>query len=368
MIPYGRQSVSAEDIAAVIEVLRGDWLTQGPSVERFESAIADYVGADFAVAYSSGTAALHGALWAAGIAENDVVATSALTFMASANCIRYVGGTPLLVDINPTTLSIDLQKVPKGLKGLVAVHYAGLPLDLKQLSGEARPSVIIEDAAHALGALTPYGPVGNCAHSDLCCFSFHPVKPITTAEGGLVTTNNSDLAARLRRFRTHGIVPTPDIAPWAYSISEVGFNYRLTDLQAALGLSQVRQLEDFIVERNQIASLYSHLLGELEIVLPPVANDGFRHGYHLYVVRTRRRNELYAALHSAGIRAQVHYVPVHHHPVSKDCLIPEGGLPCTDHAYSEVLSLPIFPGLEREQIQRVTEVVQSVVSVSKSGL
>src|SRR4051812_33898136 len=240
MIPYGRQSVDALDVAAVGDVLRGDWLTQGPTVDRFEHAVADRVQSRHAVAFSSGTAALHGAAFAADWGTGDVVTTSPLTFMASANCVRYVGAMPALVDIDPTTWNLDLNLVPSGRAGLVPVHYAGLPVDLASWRRDAE--VVVEDAAHALGASTPDGPVGNCARSHMCCFSLHPVKPITTAEGGLVTTNDDELAERLRRFRSHGIVKRPERGGWYYEISEVGYNYRLTDVQAALGLSQLDKL------------------------------------------------------------------------------------------------------------------------------
>ena len=224
MIPYGRQSVDEDDIAAVVDVLRGDWLTQGPSIERFEEAVAQYVGAKFAVAYSSGTSALHGAAAAAGLGPGDVVATSPLTFMASANAARFVGAQPMLVDIFKHTWNINMSAVPQEVRAVIPVHYAGLPVDLSRTKSNRQ--IIIEDAAHALGALTPDGPVGNCAHSDMCCFSFHPVKPITTGEGGMVTTNDPDLAERLRQFRSHGIVRKPEQGAWHYEISSLGYNYR----------------------------------------------------------------------------------------------------------------------------------------------
>ena len=205
MIPYGRQNVESSDIEAVLSVLQGDWLTQGPAVEAFEDGLRRVTGARHAVAFANGTAALHGAAAAAGLGPGDVVATSPLTFSASAACARYVGARPTLVDIDSATLTLDVRAVPPGLDGLVAVHYAGLPVDLAALAH--RPRVVIEDACHALGARTPDGPVGNCAHSDLACFSFHPVKPITSAEGGAVTTNDPALADALRRFRSHGTVP-----------------------------------------------------------------------------------------------------------------------------------------------------------------
>jgi perosamine synthetase len=369
MIPYGRQSVSEADIDAVIAVLRGDWLTQGPTIERFESAVAERVGAKFAVAYSSGTSALHGATWAAGLGPGDVVATSPLTFMASANCARYVGATPALVDIDPVTWNMDVSKIPAGLSGLVAVHYAGLPMDLGAIPASVRPRVVIEDAAHALGAEAPEGPVGNCHYSDMTCFSFHPVKPITTGEGGMVTTNNSELADRLRRFRSHGIVRKPERGEWFYEISDVGFNYRMTDLQAALGLSQLDKLESFIIRRNEIASVYRDSLKELAVCLPAEAPAGFRHAYHLFPVLVRDRDRVFAELRNNQVGVQVHYVPVHHHPVSVDVSIPQEGLPVCDWVFSRVFSLPIFPSLQMQSLTRVISLLVGLLEkrVGDSG-
>lgn len=342
-IPYGRQSVDETDIASVISVLRGDWLTQGPSIEPFERAVADYVGARHAVAFSNGTAALHGATAAAGLGPGDVVVTSPLTFMASANCARYVGATPALVDISSDTWNIDLDLVPETTDAIVAVHYAGLPVDLASMS--RRPRVVIEDAAHALGALTPDGPVGNCAHSDMCCFSFHPVKPITTAEGGMVTTNDDDLANRLRRFRSHGIVRKPEHGGWYYEISDVGYNYRLTDMQAALGTSQMSRLETFMARRNEIADRYRSAMADVPCHLPPAATAGSRHGYHLFPIAVDDRARVFQQLSEAGIGVQVHYVPVHHHPVSNDIGLAPGDLPVCDELYERLISLPMHPSL-----------------------
>ncbi|MGZ4793251.1 MAG: UDP-4-amino-4,6-dideoxy-N-acetyl-beta-L-altrosamine transaminase [Ilumatobacteraceae bacterium] len=352
-IPYGRQAVDEADIAAVVEVLRGDWLTQGPTIERFEAAVAEYVGARHAVAYSSGTSALHGATAAAGLGPGDVVVTSPLTFMASANCARYVGATPALVDIDPSTWNLDLAQVDEDAAAVVVVHYAGLPVDLRRFPN--RPAVVIEDAAHALGARTPDGPVGNCAHSDMCCFSFHPVKPITTAEGGMVTTNDDGLAERLRRFRTHGIVRMPERGGWYYEISDIGFNYRMTDVQAALGLSQMAKLDRFIERRNEIAVRYRELLAGSAIGLPPAAPPGFRHGYHLFAVQVAERRRVFDGLRDAGIGVQVHYVPIHHHPVSADIGAKPGDLPVCDAVYEQLISLPMHPGLSDSEQTLVVE-------------
>lgn len=358
MIPYGRQSIDDDDIEAVVEVLRSDWLTQGPAVERFEAAFAERVGARHAVAYSSGTAALHGAAAAAGFGEGDVVVTSPLSFMASANCVRYVGARPGLVDIDPETWNLDLTRVPADATGVIPVHYAGLPVRLESWRPAGTP-IVIEDAAHALGASTPSGPVGNCAHSSMVCFSLHPVKPITSGEGGVVTTNDDELAERLRRFRSHGIVRRPERGGWVYEISDVGYNYRLTDIQAALGWSQLRRLDRFIERRNEIAARYRELLADLPVGLPPSPPQGYRHGYHLFAVRVPDRAAVYERLRAAGIATQVHYVPIHHHPVSAD--IRHDGLPVCDAIYEELLSLPMFPALTDDDVEYVAAQLQMSV-------
>ncbi len=316
VIPYGRQSVDDDDIAAVIAALRGDCLTQGPVLEAFENAVAERVDARHAVAYANGTAALHGACAAAGLGPGDLAATSPLSFIASANCARYMGADVTFVDIDPHTLNLDVAAVPDGLDALIPVHFTGLPVDLAAVVN--RPRIVIEDAAHALGAWTPDGPVGNGAHSDMTCFSFHPVKPVTTGEGGMVTTNDDELAARLRRFRSHGTEKRPEQGGWFYEVNEVGMNYRLTDIQAALGLSQMAKLDRFIARRQELAARYDELLADFPITLPPKAPAGFGHGYHLYAIRVEHRRAVYESLHADGIAVQVHYVPIHHHPVYHD--------------------------------------------------
>ncbi len=358
-IPYGRQSVSQEDIDAVVAVLKGDWLTQGPAVEAFERAVADYCQVEHAVAFNSGTATLHGAAEAGGVGPSSLLVTSPLTFMASANAGRYLGATVELVDIKRETLNMDLTAVPSEADAVVAVHYAGLPVDLADLPN--RPSLIIEDAAHALGAFTPEGPVGNCAKSDACSFSFHPVKPITTAEGGIVTTNNADLAKRMRTFRTHGIEPKPDQGGWNYEIRREGFNYRLSDVHAALGISQLSKLDRFIERRNEIAERYRVELADLPIVLPPAAPKGTRHGYHLFAVQVQDRARVFSAMRDAGIWVQVHYVPIHHHPVSIDIKQTASDLPNCEAVYRGLISLPIFPELSDTDQTTVIETLKRLV-------
>lgn len=356
MIPYGRQSIDEDDVAAVVDVLEGDWLTQGPHIDDFEAALCTVTGARHAVAFTSGTAALHAAAAVAALGPGSTVATSALSFVASANCARYVGAEIDFIDIDATTLNLDPTAVPD-VDALVAVHYAGLPVDLTRLS--TRPRVVIEDAAHALGAITPDGPVGNCARSDMCCFSFHPVKTVTTGEGGAVTTNDDDLDHRLRRFRNHGIEPRPDIAAWYYEVVDTGFNFRMTDMQAALGSSQLRRLETFVARRNEIADRYRRLLSDLPVELPPAAPPGTRHAYHLFPVRVANRRQVFEGLRAAGIRAQVHYVPIHHHPVIRSHR--SWTLPETDRAYDRLISIPCYPALADHEQDRVVSVLRDLL-------
>lgn len=359
-LPYGRQTIDQADLDAVLAVLQGDWLTQGPAVDRFEAALCEVTEARYAVAFTSGTAALHGAAAAAGLGPGQVLATSPLTFSASAACARYVGATPTLIDIDPATLNLDVAKVPAGLDALVAVHYAGLPVDLSKLAH--RPRIVIEDACHALGGATPDGPVGNCARSDMACFSFHPVKPITTAEGGAVTTNDPDLADALRRFRNHGIVRLPEVDPWYYEVRSVGLNYRLTDLQAALGSSQLAKLPELIARRNEIAERYRAGLAGLPVVLPPAAPAGWYHGYHLFAVQVAERRRVFDGLHAAGIKVQVHYVPIHHHPIYADLGFGPADLPNTEQVYAGLISIPMFPTLTDDDVDRVIATLGELVT------
>jgi dTDP-4-amino-4,6-dideoxygalactose transaminase len=351
-IPYGRQTIDDDDIAAVVNVLRSDWLTQGPAIERFEAAVCAATEAACAVAFASGTVALHAALWATGVGKGDLVLTSPLSFVASASCALWVDAQPGFVDIDPKTLNIDLGGIPR-CDALIPVHYAGLPVDLASLVN--RPRVIIEDAAHALGAYTPDGPVGNCARSDACVFSFHPVKTVTTGEGGAVTTNSPEIAARLRRFRSHGMVPVSDQGGWYYEIAELAPNARITDLQCALGASQLRRLEQFVTRRNELAANYQELLVGLDVEIAPAAPEGSRHAYHLFPVRVPRRRAVYDAMRAAGIGVQVHYVPIYRHPLFAPLGAAPSDYPETERAYEGLLSLPMYPSLTDADQHRVVE-------------
>lgn len=377
-LPYGHQSIDESDVAAVVEVLRGDWLTQGPVVDEFEAALVARTGARHAIAFNSGTAALHAACAAAQLGEGDEVLTSPLSFAASANCARYVGAMPGFVDIDPSTLEAPAESFVAGAtektRGVVPVHYAGLPIDLAALQPlRDRGVVVIEDAAHAIGAIGPHGPVGNCATSDMACFSFHPVKTITTGEGGAVTTNDDELAHRLRVFRTHGIerrapANDPEAGGWYYEIDELGMNFRITDLQCALGLSQLRRLDAFLERRNEIAALYRKLFEYTSVELAATAPDGQLHAYHLVVALLPAevsRLNVYDQMRAAGIGVQVHYVPIYWHPYYARLGFERGLCPETERAYARCLSLPEFPGLEDADVERV--VTTMLDAVERSG-
>lgn len=364
MIPYGRQSIDEDDIEAVVAVLRGDMITQGPAIEEFEASLCASTGAAHAVAFSNGTAALHGAVAAAGIGTGDLLVTTPLTFVASANCGKFVGASTGFVDIEPETLNLNPTRIPRNADALVAVHFAGLPVELERLN--RRPRVVIEDAAHALGATTPDGPVGNCAHSDMTTFSFHPVKPITTGEGGAVTTNDAELAERLRRFRSHGVMRDPAGPAWIYDVVELGYNYRLTDLQAALGRSQLTKLDRFIDARNAQAATYADRLAGLDIELAPEPRGSGRHGRHLYPIRVGGRDRVAADLRDRGIGVQLHYVPVHLHSLYRADGWKRGDFPLAEHAADRLLSLPIHPSLKHDELENVLVEIGAAVAATSA--
>ncbi len=377
-IPYGRQTIDDEDVQAVVEVLRSDRLTQGPIVAAFEEDFARACDAPYAVAFSSGTAALHGAALAAGLGPGDEFVTSAMTFAASANCGAYVGARPRFADIDAATWNVGAASVAAVLaertRAVIPVHYAGLPAPVREIrEAVGGDMVVIEDASHAVGAVADGERVGACLHSDMSVFSFHPVKTITSGEGGMVTTRNHAFADRLRLFRSHGLTKDPTRLEhaeggWHQEQQELGFNYRLTDVHSALGRSQLRKLEAFIARRNEIADTYRDLLGEIEgLELPPAAQAGSRHAYHLFVVRCVRgaetRRRLYDGLHERGILAQVHYMPVYLHPWYRRTFgYREGLCPEAERLYEGCLSLPCFPALAEDEQRIVVESVAEILS------
>jgi UDP-4-amino-4,6-dideoxy-N-acetyl-beta-L-altrosamine transaminase len=373
MIPYGRQDISQSDIDAVVAVLRSDFLTQGPTMPRFEEAVAQYCGAQHAVSVNSATSALHIACLALDLGPGDWLWTSPNTFVASANCALYCGAKVDFVDIDPRSYNMSVERLKEKLiqaekegrlpKIVMPVHFAGQPCDMQAIHALSQQYCfkIIEDASHALGARSTTEKIGATTHSNMCVFSFHPVKPLTTGEGGMVTTNDPELAERLQRFRSHGIVRDEDPNTWLYNATELGYNYRMTDIQAALGSSQLNRLDSFIEERNEIADRYRDYLKDLPIIHPPAAPSGALHGYHLFAIRVAERARVFRELREAGIGVQVHYVPVHHHDVSADIQLPDAGLPVCEAVYDGLISIPIYPGLTREdQLTVVRELTKAV--------
>jgi len=374
MLPYGRQFVDESDIQAVTEVLRGDWLTNGPTVARFEEAFAAQVGARFAVALSSGTAALHGAVTVAGLGPGDEVILSPLTFLASANCLLYCGAVPVFADIDPATLNLDPERVEAAFssrtKAILPVHFAGLPcpMDRLQSLARARGLRVIEDAAHALGAEWRGRRIG--AISDLTTFSFHPVKHITTGEGGMVTTNEPRLAEALRRFRNHGIERQVRDRPgtWRQDMVDFGFNYRLTDIQSALGLSQLRRLDAGLARREAVAAQYQAAFEAMPELLPAPTQPGTRHAWHIYPLRLRAerlradRETVFRALRAENIGVSVHYLPVHLHPYYRERFNTVRGMcPAAEDAADRLLTLPLFPQMTAGDVEDVIAAVRKVV-------
>jgi len=368
-IPYGRQVIEDDDVAAVVEVLRSDWLTTGPLVGRFEAAFSDFVGAAHAVAASSGTAALHLAMLAAGIGPGDEVIVPALTFAASANCARYVGATVRFADVRADTLTVDVDHVRALItprtRALVAVDYAGLPAELDELAALARQHglLLVEDACHAPGAEYRGRRVGSIA--DLTAFSFHPVKHLTTAEGGMVSANDAALAARLRSLRNHGISTDhrqrEQAGTWEYDMAELGYNYRLNDVQCALGLAQLKRLPQTLARRRALAARYQERLGQQPQLRLPVEPQGRRHAWHLYAVRVNgadpaaARRRIFTQLRAAGIGVNVHYLPVYLHSYYRRLGYQPGLCPVAEHAYAGLLSLPMWHGLTEAAQDRVVD-------------
>jgi perosamine synthetase len=380
-LPYGRHEIDEDDIAAVAAVLRSDWLTGGPLVGEFERAFAAKTGAADAVAVNSGTAALHAAMFALGIGPGDEVIVPPMTFAASANAVLYQGGTPVFADIDPSTLLIDPAaadaRVTPRTKAIVAVDYAGQPCAYEPLRAVARRHglKIVADACHALGARDNGRPAGALA--DLSAFSLHPVKHVTTGEGGMLTTDDPEFADRARRFRNHGITVDERQrrvqASWKYDIVELGYNYRLSDMQCALGLSQLRKLDERIARRQAIAEKYRTAFASLPEVKPLAVRPGVFHAYHLFVVRLDLarlacdRATIFGALRSEGIGVNVHYIPVHLQPLYRTRLGTGPGLcPAAEAAYEDILTLPMFPAMTAGDVDDVVEAVTKVIEAFRA--
>jgi UDP-4-amino-4,6-dideoxy-N-acetyl-beta-L-altrosamine transaminase len=375
-IPYGRQEITAEDVAAVTEALNSDWLTQGPAVPRFEHAVAAYCGVGHGVAVNSATSALHIACLALGLQKGDWLWTSPNTFVASANCGLYCGAQVDFVDIDPCTLNMSATALARKLavakaagrlpKIVIPVHFAGQSADMEPIAGLAREYGfrLVEDASHAIGGRYRDQPVGSCRYSDITVFSFHPVKIVTTAEGGMAVTNDADLAERMRMLRGHGItrepsqMAGPSQGPWYYEQVALGFNYRMTDILAALGCSQINRLDAYVARRHEIAAIYDEALRLLPVEIPS-RQTGARSALHLYVVRLRldelgvSRHDVFLSMRARGIGVNVHYIPVHLQPHYARMGFRPNDFPEAERYYAEAISLPIFPALTGDQQRTV---------------
>ena len=372
MIPYGHQDISEEDIEAVVEVLRSDYLTQGPAVPVFEQVICDYTEAKYGVAVNSGTSALHIACLALGLGKGDWLWTTPITFVASANCGLYCGAKVDFVDIDPITWNLSAEKLEEKLKEaeregklpkvVVAVHLCGLSCDMEKISNLSKQYgfSIIEDASHALGGQYQEKNIGNGQYSDISTFSFHPIKNITTGEGGMAVTNNPELAEKMRRLRSHGITSDPALMThskdglWYYQQIELGFNYRMSDLHAALGISQLKRLDEFIANRRSIAKRYDQALSGLSLQLPSKSktnSEDSSSAYHLYIIRLQNsqgksdRKILLEALRDKDVQAHVHYIPLHTQPYYQQFGFKEGDFPEAENYYSEAMTLPIYSAM-----------------------
>ena len=384
-IPYGRQDISESDIQAVVDVLRSDFLTQGPVVPAFEDAIAKYTGAQYAVAVNSATSALHIACLALGVGKGDIVWTSPITFVASANCALYCGATVDFVDIDPFSYNISVNRLEEKLvfakkigklpKVLIPVHFCGQPCDMLAIHNLSQQYdfKIIEDASHAIGGKYKGEPVGNCHYSHIAVFSFHPVKIITTAEGGMAMTNDMRLAKRLQLFRSHGITRDENDmtnfshGPWYYQQIDLGYNYRMTDLQAALGLTQMCRLDEFVSYRHILANRYNQLLFGLPVTIPWQSSDGYS-SLHLYVIRLKLgeidvgHRDVFETLRNVGIGVNLHYIPVYRQPYYEKLGFKAGYCPEADRYYAEAISLPMYFGLTIQQHDKVISALTSAIS------
>jgi perosamine synthetase len=380
LLPYGHQSIDEADIQAVVEVLRSDWLTTGPKVGEFEEAFAQRVGAKYAVSFSSGTAALHAAAFAAGLKAGDEAVTTPMTFAATANCVLYVGATPRFADVSADTLNIDPAEIEKRIssntRAILCVDYAGHPADLAAILEIARRrgQVVIEDSCHALGAEYQKRRVGNIA--DMTVFSFHPVKHITTGEGGMVTTNDSKFDETLRRFRNHGISSDARqrhaTGQWYYEMVLLGFNYRLPDIVCALGIEQLKKLDANLARRREIAQRYTTAFADISGVISPTVRDEVNPAWHLYPIRlqleklTTDRTEIFRALRAENIGVNVHYIPVHLHPYYRKKFGFHGGeFPVAEDAYNRLISLPMFHSMTDQDADDVIQAVNKVVEHSR---
>lgn len=383
-IPYGKQNINQQDIDAVIRVLQSDFLTQGPQVPLFEKTVAEYVGAEYALAVNSATSALHIACLALGLQKGDVLWTSPITFVASANCALYCGADVDFVDIDPQTYNLSVDALQKKLvqaklenklpKIVIPVHLCGQPCDMAKIYALSQEYgfKIIEDASHAIGGKYHDVYVGAGQYSDITIFSFHPVKIVTTAEGGMALTNDAQLAQKMDLLRSHGVTRNQDLmskepeGPWYYQQVDLGFNYRMTELQAALGVSQMHRLEQFVAKRHDIAKVYNKILQDLPVVLPYQLPETYS-GLHLYVIRlkldeiSKTRKEVFELLREKGIGVNVHYIPVHTQPYYENLGFKQGDFPEAESYYASAISLPMYPDLTQTQIDYIYQTLKEIL-------
>ena len=377
-LPYGKQTIDQDDIDAVVETLHNDFLTTGPKIAEFERSLAEIVGAQESVVVGNGTQALHLACMAAGLGPGDFAVVPTLTFLATANAVRYCGADVLFCDVDPQTGIMDIHALEslltshsdKSIKAVLPVHLGGQLADLQSIRklSDRYNFKIIADSCHALGSTKEDYVAGSCKHEDMSAFSFHPVKTIAMGEGGAITLNDSELAQNLRKIRSHGMNPKPEAGIWAYDMNELGYNYRITDIQCALGISQLKKLDKFIEKRRKLAELYDEILGEFSsAVLPPHRIEDQNPAWHLYALRIdfdalgMSRDSVMRALRDLGVGTQVHYIPVHTQPYYKE-LYGEQTLNGAEHYYERTLSLPLFPAMEEEDVQRVALQLRTVIS------
>ncbi|MCK8489022.1 UDP-4-amino-4,6-dideoxy-N-acetyl-beta-L-altrosamine transaminase [Paenibacillus sp. MBLB2552] len=375
MLPYGQQWLDEQDIEAVVKVLRGDFITQGPAIEAFETKVASYVGAKYALAFANGTAALHAACFAAGIGEGDQVITTPITFLASSNCVLYQGGTPVFADIDMETYNIDPAqielKITNKTKAIIAVDFTGQPVEIDRISMLARDRglVLIQDAAHSLGASYAGRKIGSRA--DMTMFSFHPVKHVTTGEGGMIVTDNEDYYRKLLLFRNHGMTRNPEEllkndGPWYYEMQELGYNYRMTDMQAALGISQMDKLDSFVSRRRDIAARYNEAFSKLEGLVIPKQLPLAESSWHLYVLRWDLqhfevdRKTIFNELRSMNIGVHVHYIPVYLQPYYQNLGYRGGLCPNAETYYQTSITLPMFPKMTDQDVEQVIDSIERV--------
>ncbi|OLN24031.1 UDP-4-amino-4,6-dideoxy-N-acetyl-beta-L-altrosamine transaminase [Domibacillus antri] len=375
-LPYGRQWIEEQDIEAVIQVLKSDYLTTGPAIINFERKVAEYVGTEYAVAFANGTAALHGACYAAGIGAGDEVITTPMTFAASANCVLYQEGTVVFADIDPKTYNIDPSEIEKNItdktKAIIPVDFTGQPAEIDRIHDIAGKYnlIVIEDAAHAIGAVYKGKKVGSL--SDMTMFSFHPVKHITSGEGGMIVTNNKEYYQKLIQFRSHGI--TRDSAllkdnhgPWYYEMQFLGYNYRMTDIQAALGVSQMNRLNQFVSRRKEIVAAYNEAFKDMSQLITPYQHPSSDSSWHLYVIRlkldqlTVDRKAIFEEIQKRKIGVNVHYIPVHTLPYYQKIGYQKGSLPNAEKLYEEIISLPLFPAMTEKDITDVISAVKETL-------